>query len=62
MSLYDDLIKCRPSLERGMVWCTVCGQSQKTDVKESFRSGWPKCCGFTMSIDSPEEREQLSNC
>ena len=23
---------------------------------ECMRYGWPKCCGHTMTIDSPEER------
>jgi hypothetical protein len=25
-----------------------------------MRSGWPKCCGYTMTIDSPEEQKRLS--
>ncbi len=45
-----------PQIKRGQVWCTVCGRSQKVDGAECLRSGWPKCHGYTMTIDSPEER------
>jgi hypothetical protein len=46
-----------PSLKRGQVWCTVCGSTRKVDAVGCFQSGWPKCCGYTMTIDSPEERK-----
>ena len=55
MNLYDDLAKCHPSLSRGMVWCQECGRSQKVNSSEALRSGWPKCCGYTMTIDSPDD-------
>ena len=45
-----------PKLERARVWCTVCGRSIKVNVAACFEYGWPKCCGYTMSLDSPEER------
>lgn len=57
-SLHEKLGKCHPSLSRGQVWCTVCGRSEKVDSGECMRNGWPKCCGLTMTIDSPKEREQ----
>jgi hypothetical protein len=37
------------------VWCHSCGRVE-TVTADCFRTGWPKCCGFTMSLDSPEER------
>lgn len=46
-----------PQLKRGIVWCKKCGASGRTNVEYSLRKGWPKCCGETMTIDSPEERE-----
>jgi hypothetical protein len=53
-----------PQLARGMVWCTVCGRSQKVDgagtLTGRVAGGWPKCCSFTMTIDSPEERRILA--
>ncbi len=52
------LAKCHPSLVRGQVWCRQCGATQKVDSAECLRSGWPLCCGYTMTIDSPEELEK----
>lgn len=54
--LIDDLATCHPSISRGRVWCTKCGRTQKVDLAECFRSGWPECCGYTMTIDSHEKR------
>jgi hypothetical protein len=59
MSLADKLAKCHPTIARGMVWCTECGRSKRVDPAQCFRAGWPKCCGYTMTIDSPEERVRL---
>lgn len=56
--LYDTLANCHPKLSRGMVWCTKCGRSEKVDSAECFASGWPECCGYTMTIDSPAERSK----
>lgn len=47
------------ALARGQVWCTACGRTQRVDTAACLRSGWPKCCGQTMTIDSPEERAAL---
>lgn len=30
------------------------------DSAAAMRSGWPKCCGATMTIDAPDERAELS--
>lgn len=49
-----------PQFKRGMVWCTACGRSQRVDAVAALTgSGWPMCCGYTMTIDSPEERAAL---
>lgn len=53
---YEALGACHPKLSRGQVWCTRCGASKRVDSAAALRYGWPKCCGFTMTIDSPEER------
>lgn len=45
-----------PQMKRGLVWCMVCGATQRVDSMACLRTGWPKCCGYTMTIDSPEER------
>ena len=45
-----------PAIARGRVWCTVCGRSRAVDGAQCLQRGWPKCCGYTMTIDSPHER------
>jgi len=57
--MYNEMANSHPSLARGMVWCTVCKRSQKVNSSQAFQTGWPKCCGYTMTIDSPEEREAM---
>ena len=60
MTMHDKLTSSHPSLQRGMVWCRICGRSQRVDSAGALRNGWPKCCGYTMTIDSPEEQKRLS--
>lgn len=57
-SLYDKLASTHPKLSRGRVWCAECGRTEKVDSAIALRSGWPKCCGYTMTIDSPQERKE----
>lgn len=57
-ALYDKLSSCHPALVRGQVWCRECGATRKVDSAECFRSGWPKCCGYTMALDAPKEEEK----
>lgn len=45
-----------PKIARGQVWCRKCGGTRKVDGARALRTGWPKCCGQTMTIDSPEEQ------
>lgn len=53
---YQQIAQSHPSLSRGIVWCCECGRSQKVNAAGALQIGWPKCCGYTMTIDSPEER------
>lgn len=53
--LHDNLAASHPSLERGRVWCRQCGATKRADSADCLRSGWPKCCGYTMTIDRPEQ-------
>lgn len=48
-----------PQLSRGRVWCISCGAIRKVDSSQCLSMGWPKCCGSTMTIDSPEERKRM---
>ena len=45
-----------PKIKRGKVWCIQCKRMKLVDGAECLRSGWPKCCGQTMTIDSPQWR------
>jgi hypothetical protein len=49
-----------PKIARGLVWCTQCGSMRAVNGGQCMRSGWPRCCGQTMTIDSPAEREQFA--
>lgn len=42
-----------PAIARGLVWCHECGRQLKVDGAKCLASGWPKCCGNTMSLDKP---------
>ncbi len=57
---YQKLAGCHETLRRNKVWCRTCGRSQFNSAAHSLRYGWPKCCGYTMTIDSPEEQNRLS--
>lgn len=57
-NIYDEITNAIPQIKRGMVWCKKCGRDQS--VKNGLRNGWPVCCGETMTIDSPEERQRLA--
>ncbi len=60
MSMYESIAKSHPKLARGQVWCHTCGRSSLVATADCLRSGWPMCCGETMSLDSPEERKRMS--
>jgi hypothetical protein len=54
---YERVATCHPKLSRGQVWCRVCGATRKVEPAACLQSGWPKCCGQTMTIDSPDEQK-----
>lgn len=54
--LHEKIAASHPKLMRGMVWCRHCGRSQSVKAAHALAAGWPKCCGFTMTIDAPDER------
>lgn len=49
-----------PQIKRGQVWCVRCGSTLRLDGLRAMQNGWPKCCGQTMTIDSPEERAAMA--
>jgi hypothetical protein len=55
LSIHDKLSSSHPKLARGRVWCRICRSTQKVNSADCLHRGWPKCCGQTMTIDSPQE-------
>jgi hypothetical protein len=55
--LFSHIAGSHPKLERGQVWCRICGNTFLVNAGECILSGWPQCCGETMTVDSPEERK-----
>lgn len=47
-----------PQIKRGLLFCHHCGR-QESIRGNPFGTGWPKCCNYTMSLDSPEERQAM---
>ena len=54
-NLHQKIVDDVPALKRGQVWCWECRRTTQVNSAECLRSGWPKCCGSTMSIDPPRE-------
>lgn len=46
----DDMYKSMASSLGNRVRCDVCGKNQLIDSAKCLRSGWPKCCGYTMKL------------
>ena len=44
-----------PKLVRNKVWRRICGREENVDFKRCMKEGWPKYCGETMTIDSPDD-------
>ncbi|MHC4062286.1 MAG: hypothetical protein ACYSR6_11895 [Planctomycetota bacterium] len=59
MGIHESIASEVPQIARGQVWCRHCGSTQKVNGAGCLRDGWPKCCGYTMTIDSPEEQRVL---
>lgn len=53
--LHQHLAKSHPKLVRNQVWCRSCRRTERVDSAECLHTGWPQCCGQTMTIDPPEE-------
>lgn len=37
------------------VQCRTCKRSRPVNAAYCFKHGWPKCCGYTMTIDKLED-------
>jgi hypothetical protein len=49
----ESLVDAVPQLKRGRVWCRKCRFTISVDSAQCLATGWPKCCGQTMTIDAP---------
>ena len=56
-NIHDSLANCHPKISRGKVWCRNCRREKKVNPSYCLQYGWPKCCGHTMTIDSPKEQK-----
>lgn len=57
-NLHEKIVDDVPQLKRGLVWCRTCRREQRVDSAECLRSGWPKCCGYTMIVNHPDTWEE----
>lgn len=55
---FENALSEIPQIKRGKVFCHQCGNVEAIS-SANFRAGWPNCCGYTMSLDSPEERAAM---
>lgn len=60
-AMYRDMVKGDKKMERGQVWCKTCGRTLKVDSVHCLKHGWPVCCGHTMTLDAPEERDEIAD-
>lgn len=42
--------KAIAALHRWQVRCEKCKREQPVDASKCFDRGWPKCCGYTMTL------------
>lgn len=47
-----DFLAGAARLKGRQVWCRSCGSTQ--NATNGLKNGWPKCCGYTMTIDHPD--------
>ncbi|HDZ39791.1 MAG TPA: hypothetical protein ENH62_16205 [Marinobacter sp.] len=59
--MFETLANSQPALKRGLVWCRHCQRVQAVSAANCLQHGWPKCCGYTMTIDSPDEQIALAD-
>jgi len=52
---HDKVLNELPGGKGRKVWCRTCHREQDMGTVNGLRDGWPKCCGYTMTIDPPEE-------
>ena len=51
-NIISDVIENTPHIDWSYVTCRICGKRVDVDPRRAFKKGWPKCCGYTMTIDN----------
>ena len=51
--IIDEVMK-HPLMEKNELSCRNCGKKIKYDNRVAMEYGYPKCCGYTMTIDKFE--------
>jgi hypothetical protein len=44
-------------LEHAKVRCKICGKKLIVDGGNCLAHGWPKCCGYTMTLITKKQRK-----
>jgi len=53
-----------PTLRKGTLRCLSCGRTEGTDARSSagyLAHGWPKCCGYTMRLETAASSKPRRN-
>lgn len=50
-SMEEKIVEQSPLLKRGSVQCKTCKRIEKVNSADCLRYGWPKCHGYTMTLD-----------
>ncbi len=53
-TIHKKIAESHPSLKKGELKCSTCGRESKVDSSECLANGWPKCCGYTMTLQRNE--------
>ena len=48
--LHEKIAADVPAIAKGHVRCEDCGHEEHVNGAECLRAGWPKCCGYTMTL------------
>lgn len=46
----DEMYESMAARLGNQVRCKTCGRDQTVEAAKCLRTGWPKCCGYTMEL------------
>lgn len=53
----DNMYESMASDLGNRVKCNTCKKEKQVDSAKCLRSGWPKCCGYTMTLLPPDKEK-----